>query len=188
MLAGFAINGGTYQSPINTSNPCAATYIIYIANNSSSSPSNSQSAYEPSVAYVSPALAATSGQDTWLDEWTYFLNTNGVVVPSGNNNGAVITYVLDAYNAKNNASYSNSLIAAAKMGGGKYFQVSSQAAITTALSIIFSEFRRSTASLLRRACRQHDQPLAEFESGLHPDVPSRPSEPAAMDGNMKSTR
>jgi type IV pilus assembly protein PilY1 len=179
LITGFAINGGTYQSPINTGNPCAATYIIYIANNSSSSPPNSQSAYEPSVANVSPALAATSGQDTWLDEWTYFLNTNGVVVPSGNNNGAVITYVLDAYNAKNNAGYSNSLIAAAKMGGGKYFQVSSQAAITTALSIIFSEIQAvnsvfASASLPVNTTNRSQNLNQVFIPMFRPDPQSRP--------------
>jgi len=179
MLSGFAINGGTYQSPINTSNPCAATYIIYIANNTSSSPPNSQSAYEPSVANVSPALAATSGQDTWLDEWTYFLNTNGVVVPSGNNNGAVITYVLDAYNAQNNAGYSNSLIAAAKMGGGKYFQVSSQAAITGALATIFSEIQAvnstfASASLPVNTTNRSQNLNQVFIPMFRPDPQSRP--------------
>jgi len=179
MSTGFAISGGTYQSPLNTNNPCAATYIIYIANNSSASPSNSQSAYEPSIANVAPALAATSGQDTWLDEWTYFLNTNGVVVPAGNNNGAVITYVLDAYNAKNNAGYSNSLIAAAKMGGGKYFQVSSQAAITTALAVIFSEIQAvnstfASASLPVNTTNRSQNLNQVFIPVFRPDPLSRP--------------
>jgi type IV pilus assembly protein PilY1 len=179
LLTGFAISGGLYKSPLNTSNPCAATYIIYIANNSSSSPSNSQSAYEPSVANVSPALASTSGQDTWLDEWTYFLNTNGVVAPAGNNNGAVITYVLDAYNAKNNASYSSSLIAAAKMGGGKYFQVSSQAAITMALQIIFAEIQAvnstfASASLPVNTTNRSQNLNQVFIPMFRPDPLSRP--------------
>lgn len=179
LLTGFAISGGVYQSPINTNNPCAATYIIYVANNSSSSPSNSQSAYEPSVANVSPALAVTPGQDTWLDEWTYFLHTNGVQVPSGNNNGAVITYVLDAYNAKNNAGYSNSLIAAAKMGGGKYFQVSSQAAITNALTIIFSEIQAvnstfASASLPVNTTNRSQNLNQVFIPMFRPDPLSRP--------------
>jgi len=179
LLTGFAISGGVYQSPLNTANPCAATYIIYIANNSSSSPPNSQSAYEPSIANVSPALAATAGQDTWLDEWTHFLNTNGVVVPSGNNNGAVITYVLDAYNAKNNAGYSNSLIAAAKMGGGKYFQVSSQAAIANALGTIFSEIQAvnstfASASLPVNTTNRSQNLNQVFIPMFRPDPQSRP--------------
>jgi type IV pilus assembly protein PilY1 len=179
LLTGFAISGGVYQSPLNTANPCAATYIIYIANNSSSSPPSGQSAYEPSIANVSPALAATAGLDTWLDEWTHFLNTNGVVVPSGNNNGAVITYVLDAYNAKNNAGYSNSLIAAAKMGGGKYFQVSSQAAITNALAIIFSEIQAvnstfASASLPVNTTNRSQNLNQVFIPQFRPDPQGRP--------------
>ncbi len=177
--SGVALSGNVYQSPINSGNPCAATYIIYVANNSSSSPSASQSAYEPSIANVTPALAATAGQDTWLDEWTYFLNTNGVVVPSGNNNGAVVTYVLDAYNAKNNSGYSNSLMAAAKMGGGKYFQVSSQAAITTALGTIFAEIQAvnstfASASLPVNTTNRSQNLNQVFIPMFRPDPQSRP--------------
>ena len=179
LLTGYAISGGLYQSPLSTLSPCAPTYIIYVANNSSASPSNSQSAYQSSVANVSPALAATAGQDTWLDEWTYFLNTNGVVVPSGNNNGAVITYVLDAYNAVSNAGYSNSLIAAAKRGGGKYFQVSSKAAITNALDIIFAEIQAvnstfASASLPVNTTNRSLDLNQVFIPMFRPDPSSRP--------------
>lgn len=179
MASGFAISGGNYQTPINQNNPCAATYIIYVANNSSASPSNSQSAYQSSIADVSPALPATAGQDTWLDEWTYFLNTNGVVVPSGNNNGAVVTYVLDAYNANNNAGYSNSLKAAAKLGGGKYFQVSSQAAITNSLGIIFAEIQAvnstfASASLPVNSTNRSQDLNQVFIPMFRPDPQSRP--------------
>jgi type IV pilus assembly protein PilY1 len=87
LTSGFALNGGLYQSPITSTKPCAATYIIYIANNANNSGSSGQAAYESTVANVSPALTATPLLDTWTDEWTYFLRTNGVVVPTGNNNG-----------------------------------------------------------------------------------------------------
>src|ERR1700686_2179374 len=131
------------------------------------------------MANVRPALAAPSGQDAWLDEWTHFLNTNGVVVPSGNNNGAVVTYVLDAYNAKNNAGYSNSLIAAAKVGGGKYFQVSSQAAITNAPVIIFSEIQAvnsnvASASLPVNTTNRLQNLNQVFIPMFRPDPQSRP--------------
>jgi len=82
-----------------------------------------------------------------LDEWTYFLKTNGVVVPTGNNNGSVVTFVLDAYNTQpqylhlQNSSYSSALQNAAVMGGGKYFAVGSASAISNALSTIFSEIQ-----------------------------------------------
>jgi len=139
LTSGFALVNGQYQTPLNTTNPCARTYIIYIANNANNLGSVGQAAYQPPIASAAPALPATAGVDTWLDEWTRFLYMNGVVVPTGNNNGSVVTYVLDAYDAQQNVGYSNSLMSAAKMGGGKYFQVGSQSAIVSALSTILAE-------------------------------------------------
>lgn len=140
LTSGFAISGGIYQSPISASKPCAKTYIIYIANNTQgNSMPLGQAAYEPKVVSVAPPLLATSGLDTWTDEWTNYLRTSGVVVPAGNNNGSVVTYVLDAFSAQQDVGYSNSLISAAKKGGGDYYQVGSQADITAALSKIFVE-------------------------------------------------
>jgi len=127
-----------------------------VANNAASQPKTlGRAAYEPAVANASPALSAQVGYtDTWLDEWTSFLRTNGVVVPTGNNNGSVITYVLDAYNALPNPDYSNSLKQAAIRGGGKYYQVGSQTDIANALGMIFSpRSRRSTAPSPRPVCR-----------------------------------
>jgi type IV pilus assembly protein PilY1 len=143
LTSGFALSsGGVYQSPINSGQPCAATYIIYITNNANNFGSNGQAAYESAIANVSPALVATSPTDTWTDEWTYFLNTNGVIVPSGNNNGAVVTYVLDAWYAQDDVGYSTSLNNAAKMGGsGASFQVGSEQAIAAALGQILSQIQ-----------------------------------------------
>jgi type IV pilus assembly protein PilY1 len=144
-IQGNVVTLGNYISPINTNNPCAATYIIYISNTSAASKGVSPGLlqYEASGPNVGPNLPATT-YDTALDEWTYFLRTNGVVVPAGSNNGAVITYVLDAYKeaAPGPASdYSASLKAAADMGGGKYFAVTNPTAVSAALSIIFSEIQ-----------------------------------------------
>jgi type IV pilus assembly protein PilY1 len=143
--AGFAIGGnGLYQSPITSSKPCAATYIIYIANNAQGNAafqSGGQAYYQQAVADADPEILPESSYATWTDEWTKFLRTTGVVVPAGNTNGSVITYVLDAYSAQQNVGYSQSLQFAAKQGGGKYFQVGTQAAITAALAQIFEEIQ-----------------------------------------------
>lgn len=141
LTSGFAISNGTYQSPISSTRPCAKTYIVYIANNANNTGSIGQATYEPSVATAGSALAATPGLDTWTDEWTKYLYSNGAIVPTGNNNGSVVTYILDAYNAQQNAGYSNSLMNAAKVGGGRYFAVNSQAAIMSALGAIFAEIQ-----------------------------------------------
>lgn len=146
LTSGFAIANGTYQSPITSNTPCAKTYIIYMANNANNTGSIGQSTYEPTIASVAPALAGTSGLDTWLDEWTRYMYSHGVVVPTGNNNGSVVTYVLDAYNAQQNTGYSNSLINAAKVGGGRYFAVNSQSAILSAISSIFAEIQSANST------------------------------------------
>src|SRR5579863_8949265 len=129
LTSGFAINGGQYVSPISSSKPCARTYIIYIANNAQGNgayQSGGQEYYQQAIADAAPLLPGTLGMDTWTDEWTKFLYTNGVRVPAGNTNGSVVTYILDAWNKQQNVGYSNSLQNAAKVGGGKYFQVNSQ--------------------------------------------------------------
>jgi type IV pilus assembly protein PilY1 len=120
--SGWAIANGLYQSPISASKPCASSYIIYIANNANGQIGSTETVYEPNVVPALTALPATS-TDTWTDEWTRFMYQSGAVVPAGNNNGSIVTYVLDAYNAQNNAGYSASLQAAALQGGGRYYQV-----------------------------------------------------------------
>ncbi|MBC7453124.1 MAG: hypothetical protein H7335_05365, partial [Massilia sp.] len=129
LTSGFAIQGGKYQTPINTAEACAKSFVIYIANNANNTGSSGLAAYEPLVANAGPGLAPTA-LDNWTDEWTRLLYRSGVV-----------TYVLDAYNAQQNPQYSAALMNAAKVGGGRYFHVGSQAAITSALATIFAEIQ-----------------------------------------------
>ncbi|HXI58411.1 MAG TPA: hypothetical protein VNO55_20230, partial [Polyangia bacterium] len=183
LTSGFALNNSgpsaTYQSPISLAAPCASTYIIYIANNANQTGSDGQAAYQSTVADASPALVATAGLDTWTDEWTRFLKTNGVVVPPGNNNGSVVTYVLDAYNKQQNVGYSNSLMNAAKMGGGKYYQVGSQAAIANALGMILAEIQAinstfASASLPVNTTNRTQDKNQVFIPMFRPDPQDRP--------------
>lgn len=146
LTSGWAIGAnGLYQSPITSASPCAPSFIIYIANNANGSSATGpyENVYEPSVVPALTALAAapSGGGDTWTDEWTRFFFQSGAVVPAGNNNGSITTYVLDAYYTQDNASYSASLKAAARRGGGRYFQVGSQAAIYAALVSIFEQIQ-----------------------------------------------
>lgn len=131
LTSGFGLAQGTsawqYQTPISTSKPCAANYIIYVANNTNGQVGSTENVYQSSVLPALTALPATSSLkngDTWTDEWTRFLYQSGAEVPSGNNNGRIVTYVLDAWNAQNDAGYSASLQAAATQGGGRYYHVS----------------------------------------------------------------
>lgn len=179
LTSGFAQAAGTYISPITSANPCAKTFIIYIANNANNSGYDGRASYQPSVATAGSPLAATSGLDTWTDEWTKFLYNSGVVVPTGNTNGSVVTYVLDAYSAQQNVGYSNSLVNAAKMGGGRYFQVGSQAAISAALATIFAEIQGvnstfASASLPVNATNRSQNKNQVFIPMFRPDGAAAP--------------
>ena len=146
LTSGFAMASGPwiYQTPLSSTKPCAANYIIYVANNSNGQVGSTENVYEPSVLPALTALPATSSLkngDTWTDEWTRFLYQSGAQVPAGNNNGRIVTYVLDAYNSQNDAGYSASLKAAAIQGGGRYYQVGSTAAVYNALVDILTQIQ-----------------------------------------------
>jgi type IV pilus assembly protein PilY1 len=184
LTSGWALGvNGLYQSPISSSKPCAANYIIYIANNANGSASTGpfEKVYEPAVVpalTALPAVPAGSG-DTWTDEWTRFLFQSGAVVPSGNSNGSITTYVLDAYNKQNNATYSASLQAAARQGGGRYYQVSSQAAIYKVLLQIFEQIQSvnstfASASLPVNATNRAQDQNQVFVPMFRPDASLQP--------------
>jgi type IV pilus assembly protein PilY1 len=182
--SGWAIGtNGLYQSPINANAPCAANYIIYIANNASGSASTGpfENVYEPAVVPALTALpnAPAGGGDTWTDEWTRFFYQSGAQVPAGNNNGSITTYVLDAYNAQDNVSYSASLNAAGHQGGGGYFQVSSQAAIGKILLKIFEQIQSvnstfASASLPVNATNRAQDENQVFVPMFRPDSNLQP--------------
>ena len=182
LSSGFAIANGLYQSPITSGNPCASNYIVYIANNTQGASGTGpwENYYEPVV----PALAAlpaapAGGGDTWTDEWTRFLNQSGARVPAGNNNGTVITYVLDAFFAQDNVQYSKSLQAAAARGGGRYFQVGNQQAIKVALSQIFEQIQAvnstfASASVPVNATNRTQDKNQVFVPMFRPDAKAQP--------------
>lgn len=177
LRSGFAFtSGGTYNTPISTSKPCAKSYIIYIANNANNTGSAGQQAYESSVVSAVSALTAPTGtMVAWTDEWTKTLYNNGVV-----------TYVLDAYNAQQDTSYSLLLQNAAKMGGGSYTQVSSKAAILSTLLKIFAEIQTvnttfASASLPVNATNRAQDQNQVFIGTFRPDGDAKPR----WFGNMK---
>lgn len=186
LTAGFAAAqpGGTwqYQSAIASSKPCAANYIIYIANNSYGQIGSTENAYESSVVPPLTALPATSSLkngDTWTDEWTRFLYQSGAQVPSGNNNGRIVTYILDAYNSQNDAGYSASLQAAAIQGGGRYYQVGSTQAVYNTLVDILTQIQAvnstfASASLPVNATNRAQNDNQVFIPMFRPDGNDQP--------------
>ena len=185
LTSGWAIANGLYQSPISSSQPCAANFIIYIANNASGQIGSTENQYEPNVVPALSALPATP-TDTWTDEWTRFLFQSGAAVPAGNSNGSIVTYILDAYNAQNNTGYSQSLQAAARQGGGLYFQVNSQDAVYNALVRILEQIKAvnstfASASLPVNATNRAQDQNQVFVPMFRPD----PKIQARWYGNLK---
>jgi type IV pilus assembly protein PilY1 len=175
LTSGFAFKAdGTYNGPSTAS--CGKNYIIYIANNANNTGAAGQQTYEPpSGANAGPALAPTA-LDTWTDEWTKFLLSNNQIT----------TFVLDAFNAQQNAAYSASLQNAAKVGGGSYTQVSSQAAIQSALLQIFANIQAvnttfASASLPVNATNRAQNQNQVFIGMFRPDPNAKPR----WFGNMK---
>lgn len=174
LTSGFAIQAGKYQSPINAAQPCAKSFIIYIANNANNTGSAGLAAYEPLVANAGPSMGTTA-LNNWTDEWTRFLYRNGVV-----------TYVLDAYNAQQNTQYSAALMNAAKVGGGRYFQVGSQAAITSALATIFAEIQGVNSTFASASLPVNTTNRAQDKNQVF--IPMFRPDPAALPrwmGNLK---
>ena len=120
-----AVSGSTYYSPVSSST-CGRSYVVLIANNANGTyPAGAQS-YEG----VSAGSAISGTSDSWTDEWARFLYQSGVSV-----------YVLDAYNAQNNAAYSSVLRSAATNAAGKYFKVGNQTEIENAIKEILAEIQ-----------------------------------------------
>ena len=125
LTSGFAVSGGSYVPPVSSRSSCGGSnYVILVANNANGGYPLGDSSYQG----VSAGTSISGTTASWTDEWARYLYRSGISV-----------YVLDAYNAQNNAAYSSVLKSAAKNGGGKYFQVGSQTDIETALKAIFAE-------------------------------------------------
>src|SRR5579885_2172855 len=184
LSSGFALltPGGNYQTPISTSAPCAANYIIYIANNTNGQVGSTENVYQPAIVPALAALPATTALkngDTWLDEWTHFLYQTGAAVPAGNNNGTIVTYVLDAYNSQNDPGYSASLKAAAIQGGGRYYQVGNTSAVYNAILNILAQIEAinstfASASLPVNATNRAENENQVFIPMCRPDAKDQP--------------
>lgn len=165
-----AVAGGSYYSPV-TSSTCGRSYVVLIANNANGTyPAGAQS-YEGVSA--GGAIAGTSA--SWTDEWARFLYQSGVSV-----------YVLDAYNAQNNAAYSNVLKSAANNAAGKYFKVGNQAQIENALKEILAEIQSvnsafAAASLPISSTNRGESLNQVFIGMFRPD----PSGAPRWNGNLK---
>lgn len=137
---GFASSSSnSYQSPIT--DPCQKNYIIFIGNgypsiDSSSTPALNVLGGDPTAISNIDALAPKPNN---ADEWARFLFNTDVSSKNGQQN--VITYTIDAYNAKQDLNQTALLKSMANVGRGRYFATTSQSAIEVALINIFNEIQ-----------------------------------------------
>jgi type IV pilus assembly protein PilY1 len=163
LTSNFAVNGGLYTPPA-VLDDCRRHFVILIANNANGTmPAGSQT-YQGTNAGSS--IAGTS--ESWTDEWARLLYQQGISV-----------YVLDAYNAQNNAAYSKVLRSAAANGGGKYYQVGSQAAIEQAIKEILVEIQSvnstfASASLPVSTTNRAQSLNQVFIGMFRPDADAKP--------------
>ena len=116
------------------------------------------------------------------DEWARFLHQN-VILNSANSTDtikqSITTYTIDVYNAQPNADTTSLLQSMAKVGGGKYFQASSQAAIVAALQSILTEIQSvnstfASASLPVNATNRTQNANQVFIGMFRPDPNANP--------------
>lgn len=134
ITTGYALNSAGTKYTFNGAS-CSKQYIVYIANNAQrNSPWPSAQTYE-STSATGP-ISNINGWTSWTPPWTAKLL----------NDFQITTYVLDAYNAQRNADYSKTLQSAAALGGGKYFQVGTEAAIIRDLTAIVLEIQSKNSA------------------------------------------
>lgn len=163
----YTSDGQRYVSP--TTGGCGPAYVIYIANNANQVGSAGFQSYEgQSAGNPLPNLAIDGTSGWWTNEWTRFLFQQGIT-----------TYILDAYNAQQNADYSAMLKNAATVGGGKYYKVGNRTDIDNALKAILIEIQAvntsfASASLPINTTNRAQNDNAVYIGSFRPDSDSRP--------------
>jgi len=181
LASGFALKSDdvTYNSPPNYGSGCVRNYIIYISNNANNVGSTGSTSYETGANTLTASTTGLTTQPnpTYLPAWSKTLfDQDGTV-----------TYVLDAYKDQQNVAYSTSLQYAAKIAGGRYFQVSKQSDILAALSSILADIQAvnstfASASLPVSAQNRAQDQNQVFIGMFRPDPNAYPR----WMGNLKS--
>jgi type IV pilus assembly protein PilY1 len=144
LSSGFAYQGSSaksrYNTPIGTDG-CARTYIIFIGN-------NRQGIMPPVPAATDPAITTlnTYKYSTLPDvqsAWARFLRLRpdlGTGTAAANN-GAVVTFAIDAYNAQQDVQFTTMMKNMAINGDGHYYQAGSDVDLGKALNDILSRIQ-----------------------------------------------
>lgn len=121
---------------------------------------------------------STKGAPWHLDEWARCLYQKGVPVSGGDNQTAA-TYTIDVYNKQQNADHTALMLSTARVGGGKYFAATNEAALVDALMKIFQEITSvnstfASASLPVNATNRAQNENQVFIGMFRPDPQAKP--------------
>lgn len=145
---------------------------------------------------VTPVVGSfntTAGAAWNLDDWSKFLLNYGVPVSVTSASGAstqrvsVTSYMIDVFNAQQNASQTSLFLSAAEVGGGKYFAAKNEdaivSAINSALADILSVSATFSAATLPLSASNRSQSDNEVFVGMF-----RPYSEPRWFGNLKRYR
>lgn len=171
-------NGGcTCAAPTDSAGTCASGARYMVTGNITGT------VVTPTGSFSTPRTAANA------DEWTKFMHQNKAKnSQSGTDtiNQSITTYTIDVFNKQQNAEETELYMSMARVGGGKYFSATNEAAIVTALSKIFAEIQSvnttfASASLPVNATNRTQNANQVFIGMFRPD----PDANARWFGNLK---
>jgi type IV pilus assembly protein PilY1 len=150
----------TYNKPADANAGCAKNYVIFIGNGWTSQPESTSTNLTRAAADLSTAVGRTFTADTTqiyndgthFDEYARFMYQVGVPTsitdPTNSEkklNNSITTYTIDVCkgdcSSGQEPNQTKLLKSVATVGGGKYFQAKSSAAIKTAFATILAEIQ-----------------------------------------------
>ncbi|WP_167399098.1 pilus assembly protein [Ectopseudomonas oleovorans] len=135
---------------------------------------------------IDGAFDTVSGRAWNMDDWSKFLNQQGVPVSVKVEGGEdyiqrvpVITYTIDVFNKQPNEQHSALMFSAANAGGGTYFQAKSESAIVDAINTALSDILSvsstfAAVTLPLSATNRAQQENQVFIGMFRPDQKAKP--------------
>ncbi|MBE0613897.1 MAG: PQQ-binding-like beta-propeller repeat protein [Burkholderiales bacterium] len=165
-------NGGcTYGTPSASAGLCASGARYSVFGNSTGT------TVTPTGSFITPSTAANA------DEWASCLHKaksiNPASSPADTIKQTITTYTIDVFNAQQNAEETQLYMSMARVGGGKYFAATNEAAIVNALKSILNEIQSvnttfASASLPVNATNRTQNANQVFIGMFRPDPDANP--------------
>ncbi len=164
-------NGGcSYAAPTASAGICTSGARYMVTGN------NTGTVVTPTGNFISPSTAANA------DEWARFMHQpKAKNTQSGTDTikQSITTYTIDVFNAQQNAEETQLYMSMARIGGGKYFAATNEAAIVAALKKILAEIQSvnttfASASLPVNATNRTQNQNQVFIGMFRPDPDANP--------------